>query len=502
MTKRIYYLLLLVLICIGTTFKFAHTHEEMPVGCDEFGYLNLAKHFDEGKLTDRSYLPELLTHLRASGITEPELSWMVTPHAYHVLPGTNKVINQYPPGTSYILSLLPYDWRNLLFPLLVMFSFILIPALALRFTRIKEWNLFDVLFPVLLFLVTVSSPFTTELSRVNSLAVTFGLLLAAGMVLIKKPFLACFLIALTVNFRIVNLLMLVPAILFLPLTAHLNKKENLQNFKMLFQAGILILLAIIPLLYYNYSLTGNPIASTYSVVDTAINGIEGVSSNILFYFNTNQHWFILHLIAILTIILFCYLKKISWTLVLKLIAFPLVNYIFFFWHKVTMDYYPYASAMILTGVICGLSVNLNFRNKFSLAIPTVGIALAFVVLISGYRKFHKNEHLTFNDAKAKYASLCNYDIVWGDLLSGTTEYVCGNNGFRYTVTTPRARIRAIRFLHDKNFKQVILLDDVPLKSELIIEELKTEGILFIEKNDRRSGRLLEITGNDSKNPNL
>ncbi len=501
MTKKFYYLLLLVLICIGTTLKFAHTHEAMPIGCDEFGYLNLAKYFDEGKTVDRSYLPGLLEHLRTSGITEPELSWMVTPHAYHVIPGTNTVINQYPPGTSFLLSLLPFEWRNLLFPLLAMFTLILIPAVGIRITNFRDWNLFDLTFPVLLFLITVSTPFITELSRVNSLAVTFGLLLAAGMVLFTRPNLACFLIALTVNFRVVNILMTLPVFLFLPILVNLNKEGIIQNFKMFFKACCLILISVLPVLFYNYSITGNPLASTYSVIDTAMNDGAGIMKNIEYYFSTKQHWFLVHLAALIVLSIFCIYKKLSWFTYFKILAFPVINYIFFFWHKVTMDYYPYASSMILVGITIGLAKSLSFKGKFRFIIPVTGILAGLVVLISGYKKFQKKEHLTLEQAKLNYASLCEYDIVWSDLLSGTTEYVCGNNGFRYSVTTPRARISTIKYLQAKNFKQVILLDDVPEDAMVVAKELEGAGVGYISKTDAKRGRMLEIPGIDLKEIN-
>ena len=305
MNKSIYYLIVLVLVCAGTSLKYANSHEAMPIGCDEFGYLNLAKTIDEGHAENRLYLKELLTTLRVEGIQEQEFSWMITPHAYHIVPGTDLAINQYPPGTSYLLSLLPIESRNLFFPLLVMVILIVFPVLFSKIVFNPTWSYFDIIFPVFLFIVTVSAPFTTELSRVNSLAATFGFLIAAGITLRNQPLLACFLIALTVNFRIVNILMVLPVLLFLPFSSKSEPRGRRYNFILLVKFGSLIIVAALPLLIYNYTLLGNPLATTYSVIDTASNESGNFVHNLKYYISLEHHWLRMHLASILILIIFC-----------------------------------------------------------------------------------------------------------------------------------------------------------------------------------------------------
>ena len=501
MTKALYYLAMLLMVTIGSTLKFSHSHEPMPIGCDEFGYLNLAKSFDEGQSTDRPYLEGLLDTLRSAGITEPEFAWLITPHAYHIVPGTNSIINQYPPGTSFALSFIPLNWRNILFPSLVMLTLIILPLLFSK-TYLGDWNYLDALFPVFVFIVTVASPFTTELARVNSLAVTFGLLIAAGMSVKNKPLLACFLIALTVNFRIVNILMILPVILFLPFASNSSAKGRTTNFMLLFKFGCLVIIAALPLLIYNYQLLGNPIASTYSVIDTAVNAGAGVFQNLSYYLSFSHHWLRVHLGAIAILVILCLASKFQWSDFIKTMAFPVLNYLFFGWHTVTMDYYPYASAMIMTGIVFGSIYKLKFPGKLQKIIPVAGIIISIVILAAGYNKYKKKEHFTYIQAQDKYAALCNYDIVWADLFSGTTEYVCGNNGFRFTTGTPRARAIVLNYLQQKGYSQVFVLNDLQVSPAAIESELSGLKLNYSRVENPELGPMLVLPADKPFNSTL
>jgi hypothetical protein len=68
--------------------KYLEYHLRSPEGCDEFGYLNMAKAIDEGELfrdhAKRPFLPELISHLRREFPDENSYRWMIAPHAYHL----------------------------------------------------------------------------------------------------------------------------------------------------------------------------------------------------------------------------------------------------------------------------------------------------------------------------------------------------------------------------------------------------------------------------------
>ncbi len=493
MNKTIFYCLIFIFMGTGITLKFSQSHESMPIGCDEFGYLNLSRTFAEGVSNEGPYFDELLDTLRGKGITEPELAWMITPHAYHIIPGTKLVINQYPPGTSWLLSFIPIEFRKILFPTVALFLLMLLPLWLSGTLQKPGWTLFDLLFPVYIFLLSVSAPFTTELARVNSLAVTFGLLLSAGMTIRTRPLVACFLIALSTNFRVVNVLMILPVLLFLPFQSLKNSTSFRFNLLLLIKFAGLVIVALLPLLIYNFQLLGNPFASTYSSIDTAVTSGRGVFANFAYYFSLDNHWLRVHLFTIIILLTACISNRCSMLDFLKYLTFPFINYLFFGWHKVTMDYYPYASAMILTGIAFYFLNNVKFpENKLRHIVSFTGIGIAVLVLLSGYNRYRKKEHITFEEAKRVYAPLCEYDIVWSDLLSGTTEYVCANNGFRFATSTPRARNAALVFLHQKKMKQVILLNDVPVDPKQIENEINDAGLPYTLINHKVLGPMVVI----------
>jgi len=475
-------------VCIGVTLRFSTSHEKMPIGCDEFGYLNLSKAMDNGVTfsdhTSRPYIEKLLDTLRSEGIDENEMAWMIAPHAYHLIPGSDKIINQYPPGTSFLLHLLPEKYRKITFPLLTMLLLFMVPLFALYRLNNTTTTWFQPVFAILIFLFTVSAPFVTELTRVNSLALTFGILIAAGMLLKNFPLWSLFLVAITINFRSANALMLIPVFLFMQPTF-----GKWLSFKNVVVAAAIVIVALSPTFYYNFMITGNPAESTYSAIDQSFSISD---QNARYYLSFEQHWLRVHLIAFTAILLFVIFKKASWRLMFLTMVFAAVNYLFFIFHTVKMDYYPYASAMLITGIALGLFAELRVSGKFVKPVNIMILIFAIIVLAGGINRYKKREHISFDEAGKQYASLCNYDVVWGDLFSGTSEYVCNNNGFRYGVSSPRARKAAMIFLNRNNYSQAILIDDNSIEESIVLNEVMESGLSYIQKNDPVIGKYIVI----------
>ena len=483
------WILVAVLAGTGALLRFYQQHEDLPKGCDEFGYLNQAKAMTEHRTfedhTNRPWLSGLLDTLRSAGITEQEIAWMVTPHAYHVIPETNTIINQYPPATAFLLQFIPIEWRRQAFPLLAMLILVISFAAA-RMNKIN-FTVQDLLFAGLLLLIFFSPPFITELARVNSLAFTWGLLLAAGMFLEKRILLAAVLIGLSVNFRTANILMLAPLLVLM-----ITKEAKWPPLKNVILPGVISIITISPLLIYNYLLTGNAFTTTYSSIDTAFAGWSQLKSNFLFYFDWDQRWFRVHVIIIPVCILLMILRKATRTEFAGILLFPVLNYLFFLLHAVQMDYYPYASSVILIGWTLGQFGKIPIDDKTQYFSPWLIVLTSAVILMVGYERFSGKPRYTFNEVMRSYSSLCEYDIVWGDMLSGTTEYACDNNGFRYFTTTPRARKTAMKYLKENGYTQLILIDDTPVKADVITEEVINAGLFYKLKEDKFLKRVLII----------
>ncbi|MBL7883920.1 MAG: hypothetical protein JNL69_07605 [Bacteroidia bacterium] len=493
MNKVLFYSIIILLFSLGAFLKFSDNQGSIPKGCDEFGYLNLAKSFSSNNSfsyeNTRPYLKELVNVLKSDSVTAFEIAVMLTPYAYFTINDGDKVANQYPPATSYVLSLFSLGIRKKIFPAIAMFLFLIIPIVFIK--QFKEIVFIDLILVLLAFFITLTAPFITELNRVNSLAFTFGFLIAAGFLLKPKPLLSCFLIAITINFRIANVLMLFPLILFVDI-ALFRWKDNIKKYFFTFlKYTFVVILAISPYLVYVYLLLGNPLASTYSTIDTETTFY--FLSNIKFYFYSNADWFVVHLILIVILSLFLHYKKIDWKLFLKYLLFPLVSYLFFMFHKVQVDYYPYASSMILVGIVIHhaslLEIRWRISNKW---IAIFSIVIALISLLDGVNRYFSKEHISFEEDSFKYKVLCQYDIVWCDLLSGTTEYVCNNNGFKYDNFTLKAKKNAISFLKEKKYTQVILLNDNMLSPSEVINEVEKMNFEYEIKEDESLGQLLII----------
>jgi hypothetical protein len=84
-----------------------------PLGRDWFGYLRQAALFRSNGIAgiDTELMPAVSRPLIAiaKAIGEPAEAWReaIAPHCHHYKPGVDKIVLQYPPGTGFLLSLLP-----------------------------------------------------------------------------------------------------------------------------------------------------------------------------------------------------------------------------------------------------------------------------------------------------------------------------------------------------------------------------------------------------------
>ena len=496
MNRVKWHLLFFVFICAGFTLNFSGSHTRIPTDCDEFGYLNLAKAFSENRTyemhTSRPYLNELIDTLRAVGIHDPEFDYMVAPLSYYMIEGSKQIINMYHPGTSYVLSYFPISIRKYLFPLCAIAFFAWIPFLLVGKRKDDLFNGFDLFYVLILLLMFLPfSPIRTEFTRVNSLALTFGLLTAAGIFLKNKPWHSIMCIALASNFRLGNIVMLGPVLVFIKWPNALNSKQIIAFFKRSIWYMVSIFICLLPYFIYVTKLLGSPFSQTYSPIDT--NFLSGGKTNFSYYINMGQLWFIFHLLLISIFIWFRHKKTIDARTFIGLILFPVLNYTFYMYKSITMNYYVYASFFILLGACFHYLNQIEVNPKLSQYFKYFSIGMVSLILIAGAIDFSKHEHPLYAQAALPYQkALSKYPIVWGDLYAGTTEYVCGNSGFMYKRATPRARIKAMQFLYNKKYNQVVLLDDIPVDRNLIPDELKQAGLPFQIIKDEFMGDLILI----------
>jgi hypothetical protein len=484
-------------------FHFAKYHGEPPKGCDQFGYLYQAQAIREGRLfsshTARPFLKPLVAKLSSDNPNADDYRWMIAPHAYHYSGKAGGIINQYPPGTALGLSLFPAGAGNLFYPALVTLSMTLLLLLLVR----KEPE--DVLMygGAILFFAAfqmVQTPFSNEYRSVGSVAPTFALLFAAGWFLRKNPLAAVALVSATVVVRIANawLLPAIAVVYVFHAAFFKDERPTLRDMFIRSAKAVAATLAcgVMWIMLYQWALLGNPLAPTYSEIDSSSATLADFMSNLRFYFVDSDEWLVVNL-ALAAIICLVYFGKgrrrwIVWAVLL--IAW---NYAFFLTHKVAISYYPFASAIVIAGLLLS---GLDFAGKKMRA----ALALIFIILEAGIfvrsweipeKDFLQNYS---KDATAYRQTFDKAAVVWGDVSTGTVEYTTRKAGMRFFWGTDRARFETMNFLQENGYVQAVYIDDGGMRPDEAIAALKGSGLAFKVEVSPRFGRIAWIFADAKK----
>lgn len=443
----------LLLLVISLFLNFFNNHSKYPTGCDEFGYLQLSEELT-GNDEREAFLNPLINDLEKEGFVYQDYAWLILPHAYHVDSEVNKPVNQYQPGTSIILSFLNPKTKQILFPVLVLILGVgLVVMVSWRF-KLDSVPLLSAI-SVFFIIGSFPGPFMTELSRVNSLAFTFIPLLLVGYFMFTNVKVALVLLLLCVNFRIANLI-IVPFVGLL----YLIQDKGRGWLQVLIFGGC----ALLPILIYNTIIFGNPFSLSYSSNDTSWANVEDFFNNVRYYLNWGQSWFRYHVFCFLALLAFPFFKKISPKKVAFLALLIIANYFFFLFHKVQMNYYPYATLIILIGVLVDLGKGV-FERKWLNWILLGLSSLVLIVMIVRFNPHKKND-------QPDISLLNSYDVVWGDLYSSSSEYINKNRGMRYFAGSSKARMYVVNWLKNKGYSQAFVLNDMQVDSQVLIDELK------------------------------
>lgn len=119
---------------------------DLATGCDPFGHLNHAREIREARARHETprldfrgeQVTELLTFLKQQSEPYTEKDWLYlpSPHAFMYRPASDRVINQYPPGTAQLLALFPRQGiAGLIQATLIGAGALFAAALALYFRR-------------------------------------------------------------------------------------------------------------------------------------------------------------------------------------------------------------------------------------------------------------------------------------------------------------------------------------------------------------------------------
>jgi len=487
-----------LLLCAAAYFKFHHNHVNPPNTCDEFGYLQLAQDLELGTTWQQdpiSWRPALVAKLYQERVPFSGYAWLVTPIAYHIDQPTGRIINQYPPGTSWLLKWLPFQSRQTGFAPLMVLLFLLIPTVvlvALYKSKPMALHLGLIGSLAVVFLALISAPLMTELTRINSLAPTFGLLLAAGIALEKKPGWAIVLVAVAINFRIASLVLLAPLAGYFLWCVYQDKQPFNEQLLRWGKIALLSLFAIAPYLIYTYLLLGNPFAPTYSEIDQRFADPGKIWAYFQFYFGADQKWMWFHVLLMVGIITLFMRKKMPGKMVVISTISVLFNYLFFMLHDVAIDYYPYATTLLLTGVIIATLSQLKapaFVHHWGARI----LPLAALVLLGTSVFLSGPKNGSIQMGSIPFANcFASTDVVWANARTGTVNYTTDTPAFTYTWGNSGADEIAVNWLHEQGLQQAFWLDDLPISPEQLKQNLSNWGLPYEEVACEGVGKLLLI----------
>jgi hypothetical protein len=490
---------------------FFNDHLNLPEGCDEFGYLNMAKAVSRGNLfknhTERPFDSALIGHLRRSPYPYESYAYLICSHAHFIHWKGWKIINQYPPGTGVMLAMVPFEVRKQAFPAIAALLLVLFTAFAFR-AGSGRLSLFHMnLLAVIALLVFFSSFIPHGLNsfnEVNSYAPTFGMLLAAGYLLDKKPGLSIVFLGMSTVFRIPNAILFLP-FLFAYVGTGFRVREYFSKRAMVktSRAAALLLAGGLGLYFmYVWILLGNPFVPTYSYVDQRFASVKEIAGNIAYYCSPVNRWFLVHVAVLGLIAVMGILKKIPARLVCFSMLTAAFNYCFYFVHRVPEEYYVYASGVIAAGILLGgLEASLR-HSKYRRVIDIAGILAVLAAAGFTVFRFPRLDMQQQLEARIKPYSECfsGFDVVWAELRGGTVEYATGKAGFRFEWGPAAVRRDVLSWLHAHGYRQAIWVSDLEksraqlnLRDTVNVEaELKSIPLDYRVKECPELGTVIEV----------
>lgn len=393
---------LLVAAHFSTKLPFAFAY-----GCDSYGYLRQAELFRQkgpvGGLDTaiESENAALLVSI-ASQINTNVSRWseMIAPHCHHYKPVNHKIILQYPPGTGFVLSLLPSGRELETLSLLLVLS------------TVFWWGLLNVRRPaVAVFAISTASLVlflaTAVQFQVPSYSVPLTILMLVWLVILlfeiryvltAKNILLATLIGALVG---LSLAVRIASIIVLPAIAAIALFKMIEAIKQKkFSVAVPIVglssfaCALLPLLLANWVNAGSPLESTYNDYDKKIS-----FGNVELLFNNLSYYLIENRVAALSTLALSVLVLVLMTtksqrrandqIALALMLVFVADLLFLSMKMVAIDYYflPTAAFSLCAGLFLYSGGKTVPIKLLSMSTQNASLAFALLLLIFGAYKF-------------------------------------------------------------------------------------------------------------------
>jgi hypothetical protein len=492
--------------------------EEYAFACDPFGYLRMAREVRQA--VSRLDLPQfhlessqtrlLIDLMQSQQIPVGLWEEMVAPHAHHYFPRAGSVGVQYPPGTALMLALFTegqaVDGLNRATIALFLATGFLVLILAAR--RQAWFSAGFVTLALYVGLVMLGKIGTDSFSINASLApLLLGFLCvfaALGQRFVPGRAYAAWLAALMggclLGFAILirlPVIFLVPGLLLLLWPQ--SWRLSIQDLLIPFSLGVMVT-GIVPLLAYQYYITGAWYVPTYGSADSALPSLKPLWANLVFYLGggrgSQHNWALFVLIIGVGGFIASRPKRkltrldLSWTRLtvsaLMLWGLPAV---YFLTHHIAIAYYsiPATFGAVLLMAVGALTIECcsppaawRTRSARGGNLDWVALVLALLpgmlTLIPAWVAYARYaapierpaRHVVFPAELSVEQAW-----VWADLLSGTFWYYASKPAFKIGFAVPETRALAYRFVFERGEPQYLIRDSATMQE--IMQEVSRMG---------------------------
>ena len=525
MRQKLYSGLLVILTALVASWMAQYFTSKLPyayaVGCDSYGYLKQAELFKKNgpieglKTATRAEEAVFLLNI-ASKITPNPIFWseIISPHCTHYDQTTQQIILQYPPGTGYLLSLMPegkeLQTLSLLLTFSILFFYVFTNLIAQSFKCffILSFSTYVALSTVLKFQVPSYSVPVTIVLLVWIAILIFAVQFERNFKNILQSAALGFLIGLLFDVRIASVLIAPAFIGYLLIKAYVTIQTKKFSLWVPFTGILFFGLAITPLLLSNLFNAGSALSSTYNIYDKEVrtNSLALIVENFKYYLTDNSA-------SVLAVLALCVMgfqlsggfskKNLTGLKTLILIIVFLVDFVFFCLKPIVIDYYFLPTALFclclsLLDLTKAIPDNTNQRSltpryQFVLCSITAVIFLAAAI--------HKIQSIAIEDTTLVVPSeiLTKDNIVYSDYSGGALEYYKGKYNSKLNFGTLCIQEQLINRV-DRAGRKQYFLNDSPIMNELI-EDL---GIDRFEKigsiaSPQLNYDVLKLVKIDSKN---
>lgn len=473
--KNLYFGLLLVCLFLSARYSWHRSsyREEFAVNCDEFGYLHQGKEFRESWKKGKFWpdlalrdpqMTQLISHFKSSGLPIQEWKDTVAPHSYHYEARPNQVIEQFPPGNGMVLGLFPEGKAISYLNRVVIGTLGVIGLLALYFCWRKRMPVSAGL------IIFAAHEGFVLLDRIQdrSYSINIGylfLVASAALFVLTRELsstqkklnaarFSSFFLGLCLGF----LVLIRPTNLFLATGSIFLLSWSLIP---LVGAGILFS-GIGPLLFHHFTMTGNPLKSTYDVLDTTVFGFSTLWKNMDWYLLTGsgaKHNWPIYVFVLVYLGLRDPRKELR-SLALFSASTLGIFLAFYLYYPVLAHYYVYPAIILTVWVFAWGIFRLEWKgqierkNGFAWA-PSFILLIWSFFLISSTPQYSKTLHPTqipeeLMDPKA---------WILADHLSTSLWYYGHKGSIRILTSSEKAKALIWDFLKHQEGPTFIVVDD-------------------------------------------